>query len=284
MSFKNIRQLTTLFQSELKEIYAQEEIRNFIALIFDYKLSYSKVDLLMKQEDELAADIILFCEEALEKLKNHIPIQYIFGETEFYGLKFNVNPAVLIPRPETEELVHWIIEDCKTPDPEMLDIGTGSGCIPITLKKNIPDAKVKGWDISDEALTTARSNAALNNVMVDFCKQNALELKDVNEAFDIIVSNPPYVLEKEKELMHDNVLNNEPHLALFVPDNQPLLFYHAIAEFAKSNLKPSGKLYFEINEAFGDETVEMMEQLGFENIVLKKDLFGKDRMVRGEVN
>ncbi len=284
MSFKNIRQLTTLFQTQLKEIYAQEEIRNFIALIFDYKLNYSKVDQLMKQDDDLTADVILFCEETLEKLKHHIPIQYILGETEFYGLKFNVNPAVLIPRPETEELVHWIIEDCTFPKPKILDVGTGSGCIPITLKKNIPQAKVKGWDISEDALSTARNNASLNEVVVDFIKQNALDLEEVKDAFDIIVSNPPYVLEKEKDLMHDNVLNNEPHLALFVPDKEPLLFYRAIAEFAKSNLKQNGKLYFEINEAFGAETVEMMQQLGFENIVLKKDLFGKDRMVKGEVN
>ncbi len=284
MSFKNIRQLIALFQSQLNEIYAQEEIRNFISLMLDYKLNYSKVDLLMKQDDDLSAEVILYCEEALTKLRNHIPIQYILGETEFYGLKFKVNPSVLIPRPETEELVHWIIEDCTMLRPDILDIGTGSGCIPITLKKNILQAKVQGWDISEDALSTARNNASINKVLVDFNKQNALELESINEVFDIIVSNPPYVLEKEKELMHNNVLINEPHLALFVPDKEPLLFYRAIAEFAKSNLKQNGKLYFEINEAFGAETVELMQQLGFKNIVLKKDLFGKDRMVKGEVN
>ena len=191
MSFKNIRQLTALFQTQLKEIYAQEEIRNFIFLMLDYKLNYSKVDLLMKQDDDLSAEVILYCEEALTKLRNHIPIQYILGETEFYGLKFKVNPSVLIPRPETEELVHWIIEDCTMLRPDILDIGTGSGCIPITLKKNILHAKVQGWDISEDALSTARSNASINKVLVNFNKQNALELESIDEVFDIIVSNPP---------------------------------------------------------------------------------------------
>ncbi len=281
MSFKTIQQLSKYFQSQLNDIYIQEEIRNFIVFLLEFKLSYSKVDLLLKQDEELSDEVISFCELALTKLKNHIPIQYIIGETEFYGMKFNVNPSVLIPRPETEELVQWIIEDCIKNNPIIIDIGTGTGCIPITLKKNIPDAYVQGWDISIEALNAAKANATLNEVEVDFQIQNALELVNISDKADIIVSNPPYVLEKEKDLMHENVLENEPHLALFVPDTEPLLFYQSIAEFAMVNLNSNGSIFFEINETFGLETVNMLEQLGFVNVELRKDLFGKDRMVKG---
>ncbi len=284
MTTKTIHQLSTYFQNELKDCFAQEEIRNFIALILEYKLGYSKVDVLMKKDEDLNNDVALYCEEALEKLKNHVPIQYILGETEFYGLKFRVNSSVLIPRPETEELVHWIINDYKGKQAKILDIGTGSGCIPITLKKNIHDADVAAWDISEEALITAKSNAELNKADVVFEKQNALDLGSVEAKFDVIVSNPPYVLDKEKELMQNNVLDYEPHLALFVPDNDPLLFYQAIAEFAKTNLNSKGALYFEINESFGDATVQMLEKLGFINIELRKDLFGKDRMIKAHVD
>ncbi len=284
MNFKTIHQLSTYFQNELKESFAQEEIRNFIALILDFKLGYSKVDILMKQDEELEDAIVCYCNDALTKLKNLVPIQYILGETEFYGLKFKVNSSVLIPRPETEELVHWIIDDYQSKSPAILDIGTGSGCIPITLKVNIPESKVQSWDISEDALSIAKSNAELNNVHVCFEKQNALALSNLKDKFDVIVSNPPYVLDKEKELMHNNVLDYEPHLALFVPDNEPLLFYEAIARFAKTNLNPNGALYFEINEAFGSATVKMLEELGFVKVELKKDLFGKDRMVKGIIS
>ncbi len=284
MTIKTIHQLSTYFQDELKDCFSQEEIRNFIALILEYKLGYSKVDILMKKDEVLGDDIILYCEEALVKLQSHVPIQYVLGETEFYNLKFKVNSSVLIPRPETEELVHWIIKDYRSKQPAILDVGTGTGCIPIILKKNIPNAKLKAWDISVDALNTARSNAELNQVQVIFEKHDALDLSAIKETFDVIVSNPPYVLNKEKELMQHNVLDYEPHLALFVPDHEPLLFYKAIAEFAKTNLNAKGALYFEINEAFGDATVQMLDTLGFKRVELRKDLFGKDRMVKACVD
>ncbi|MCW3805121.1 peptide chain release factor N(5)-glutamine methyltransferase [Plebeiibacterium marinum] len=281
MEFKTINQLSAAFQEALSDIYPAEEIRNFVFFIMEYLLGYSKVDMLMKGEEELSAGTLGFCQDALGKLRQHVPIQYILGETEFYGLRFKVSNSVLIPRPETEELVHWIIEEANAEPLSVLDIGTGTGCIPITLKKNILGAQVEGWDISDEALLMAKENAELNQVKVAFYKQDALNIPEIDQQFDVIVSNPPYVLNKEKVLMKQNVLDNEPHLALFVPDAEPLLFYKSISAFAIKNLKPGGKLYFEINEAYGKETVEMMEHLGFKNVELRKDLFDKYRMVRG---
>ncbi len=227
----------------------------------------------------------------MEELKTGKPLQYVLGETEFYGLRFKVNPSVLIPRPETEELVEWIISDLPKPKTsieglKIIDIGTGSGCIPISLKKNLPEAQLFALDISPEALDVSIQNAALNQTTVNFIQADILNLLNkqlIAEKFGIIVSNPPYVTDAEKEQMLPNVLQHEPHLALFVPDNDPLIFYKAIADFAIKHLDTTGSLYLEINENLGEETVQLLKQMGFKKIVLRQDLSGKDRMIRSQI-
>jgi release factor glutamine methyltransferase len=220
----------------------------------------------------------------LDSLKNEIPIQYLLGKTSFYGLDFEVNPAVLIPRPETEELVDWIIsydQIHKSTKPlRILDIGTGSGCIAISLAKNIPNSQVFAIDVSEKALATAQKNAEINNVKVAFLEENILETDDLEQQFDIIVSNPPYVRQLEKQEIKKNVLDNEPHLALFVEDNDALVFYRKIAELAQKNLLPNGQLFFEINQYLGKEMMELLEKMGFKNIELRKDIYGNDRMIQ----
>jgi release factor glutamine methyltransferase len=282
MGFKTVKQVLVAFEQELFSVYTKQEIRSFVQLVMEFSAGFSKVDMLMKENDTLEENVQVFCKTALQKLKAHEPIQYIIGETQFYGLRFKVNKNVLIPRPETEELVHCIIEDATRTNLSILDIGTGSGCIPISLKKNIPDAKVFAWDISNDALQVATENANLNNVEVNFAHKDILSLSDYSERmFDVIVSNPPYVRNLEKAMMQPNVLAHEPHLALFVDDSDPLLFYRTISILAKGLLKPKGMLYFEINEAFAAETKDLMESLGYKKVEVKKDLFGKDRMVKG---
>jgi release factor glutamine methyltransferase len=222
----------------------------------------------------------------LVQLKLEIPIQYLLGKTSFYGLDFEVNSAVLIPRPETEELVDWIIQSqklkVKSQKIKILDIGTGSGCIAVSLAKNIPNAQVFAIDVSEKALATAKKNANLNDVNVTFLHQSILETEDLEQEFDIIVSNPPYVRNLEKKEIKKNVLDNEPHLALFVEDNDALIFYKKIAELAQKNLSNSGQLYFEINQYLGKEMVGLLETMSFKNIELRKDIYENDRMTRAE--
>ncbi|TXG39375.1 peptide chain release factor N(5)-glutamine methyltransferase [Seonamhaeicola maritimus] len=276
------------FHNELDSIYAKEEIDNFFFMLTESYFDVSRLKL------ALDPDIVLekphFILGALSQLKEEKPIQYILGETEFYGLQFKVNDDVLIPRPETEELVDWIL-NCHSERSEesselsVLDIGTGSGCIAISLAKQLPNAKVYALDVSKKALKVAIMNAELNNVEIEFIEHNILnprhaELVSASQKFDVIVSNPPYVRVKEKELMKQNVLNNEPHLALFVDDDNPLLFYKAICEFSKSNLKEEGRLFFEINEYLGNDMEELLKNYNFKNIELKQDIFEKDRMIK----
>ncbi len=282
MTIKTLKEIQNLFYKELELLYPKEEIRNFVYLIMNFKAGFSKTDLLIKNQDILEDAVITYCLECLNKLKLNTPIQYILGQTEFYGLPFNVNPAVLIPRPETEELVHWIIDENNKTNPNILDIGTGSGCIPVSLKKNIIEANVCAWDISSEALVIAQKNAAINHVKIDFILQNALTPPNEIDKYDIIISNPPYIRNLEKFMMHKNVLEHEPHLALFVSNEDPLIFYEAIAKFAINALINKGWLFFEINEALGKETVELLEVTGFTNIELRNDLFGKPRMVKAK--
>lgn len=278
----SVKQLIYNFNQELNAFYPQEEIRNFVWIILEHLLGFSRTDLTLKSDYILGEEDQLFCKEALLKLKQHVPIQHITGYTEFYGFKFNVNNEVLIPRPETEELVQWIIQENSLLVPSILDIGTGSGCIPITLIKHIPQAIVSAWDISPQALAVAKSNAHINNVEINFKLQDALKPNITQESkYDIIVSNPPYIRKLEKELMQDNVLKHEPHVALFVDDNDPLLFYRAISKLAIRALNTNGTLYFEINEALGKQTCDLMRQVGFKEVELRKDIFGKDRMVKG---
>jgi len=233
---------------------------------------------------EITKSDIIRWENVLTELKKQKPIQYILGETAFYGMRFTVNGDTLIPRPETEELVELIIKE-KAKDKrqqarvKILDIGTGSGCIAISLAKNITNAQVFAIDVSAKALVIAKKNAQLNTVNVTFIQKNILETADLEQQFDIIVSNPPYVRMLEKAEINPNVLQYEPHLALFVEDNDALLFYRKIAELAKINLSENGSLYFEINQYLGKETVELLMNLGFKNIELRKDIYGNNRMI-----
>ncbi|MBD0823120.1 peptide chain release factor N(5)-glutamine methyltransferase [Aestuariibaculum marinum] len=287
MKLKDIQQQ---FHLELDDIYGKEEVDSFFFLLIESFYNLTRIKLAMDPETLVNDSSKL--KEALELLKEEQPIQYILGETEFYGLPFKVNPYTLIPRPETEELVEWIIKHQPKLNHEtlnILDIGTGSGCIAISLAKNIPNAKVYALDVSPEALKMARQNAELNNVSIEFIEANILNPDTWSDAFksmsfSVIVSNPPYVREQEKQLMKPNVLNNEPHLALFVKDENPLLFYKAIAQYASSNLEKQGALFFEINEFLGREMIHLLTSNHFVNIQLKQDIFKKDRMIKGEKN
>ncbi len=276
-----IKEITSLIKDQLSPLVGDNEARHFIWLLFDYLRSYSPTDIILKEQEVLDTTEIAFINEALGRLMKGEPIQYVLGQTEFMGLSFKVDTRVLIPRPETEELVEWILSEVKNERVNVLDIGTGSGCIPIAIKKNLTKAKVVAWDVSVDALNVSKENAVINKVDVDFIEEDVFNPKIINQAyFDIVVSNPPYVTNKEKAMMAGNVLDNEPHLALFVSDDEPLVFYRAIACLSKNILKPGGKLYFEINQAYGKEVVEMLNSECFVNIILRKDLSGRDRMVR----
>jgi len=271
------------FQSELFGLYPKTEIRSFWLLIVEKLTGFSRTEIIVNKNTLFSKEQHQEIESFIEKLQKFVPIQYILGETEFYGLPFNVNDSVLIPRPETEELVDWIRnENDRNANLQILDIGTGSGCIAISLKHEFPNSTVDGFDISEEAQTTARSNAERNKLAVNFSRVDILNAPDFDTKWDIIVSNPPYVLEKEKADMLPNVLNNEPHVALFVPDNDPLLFYRKIAQLAQTHLKPNGKLYFEINRSAGKATVYLLEGIGFTDVELRKDISGNERMIRGK--
>ena len=256
-------------------------------MILEEKHQLKRIDLALHPDLDFSDEEISIWNLILEQLKQEIPIQYLLGKTSFYGLDFEVNPAVLIPRPETEELVDWIISSNlkieKFKDLKILDIGTGSGCIAISLAKNIPNAQVYAIDVSEKALATANKNAENNSVNVTFINQNILETEDLLQQFDIIVSNPPYVRNLEKEEIKKNVLDNEPHLALFVEDNDALIFYKKIAEMAQKNLSENGHLYFEINQYLGAEMIDLLEKMNFKNIELRKDIYGNDRMIKGSV-
>ncbi len=269
------------FFSELSNIYPTTEIQSFFKLLIEFKLGLNRIETALQPAFEINTENEVYLQSALQELKNHIPIQYIIGKTEFYGLTFRVTNDVLIPRPETEELVNWIVqENDQSEKLKILDIGTGSGCIAISLAKLLPNSEVTAIDISSEALKIAKENALLNNVTIHFLEKNILETTELPHNFDIIVSNPPYVRELEKEQMHPNVLRNEPHLALFVKDNNPLLFYDKIADLAKSNLTTNGTLYFEINQYLGSEMKELLQHKGFTTVELRKDLYDVDRMLK----
>ncbi len=269
---------------KLEGTYGTQEAQALVFLLLENLFSLSRIEILADKKIAAPAPTSPL-DSFIERLQKKEPIQYILGRTEFYGNPFVVNPSVLIPRPETEELVHLIHAENKDNNPlSILDIGTGSGCIAVSLKKLFPQATVYALDISAEALITAKNNTALNNVSVIFLEENILSSETVIPQTNIVVSNPPYVLHSEKKLMQTNVLDHEPHLALFAEDENPLIFYKAITEQAKKRLLPNGKLYFEINEQFGLETAELLREAGFTAIQVLKDLNGKDRIVRGERN
>lgn len=273
-------------RKELAGFFPKREIESLIYLIFEQLKGYSRTQFLLSGDDELNLEDRDEIKKIILRLKTHEPIQYILGQTEFYGLPFYAIRGVLIPRPETEELVQWIIEDNKSASPTILDIGTGTGCIAISLWKNIQQSTVLACDISPICLETALRNAALNEAKVSVFEYDILNFTPQVRfpELDIVVSNPPYIRNGEKVLMERNVLEYEPELALFVPDEDPLIFYQRIADIALLHLKNRGLLYFEINEAFGADCVEMLQAKGFSEIILIKDLNGKDRMIRARVS
>lgn len=266
--------------SELHGLYPVSEIEGFTRIIFEAVCGLSFTEQVVKKHEKIKAGDFSKIQEIISRLKTFEPIQYILGETEFYGLKLMVNRAVLIPRPETEELVEWMIHSDLPPNSRILDIGTGSGCIALALKSVFKNARVSGTDISEGALETANENAAKNKLDVHFFRSDILKLENLNnEIYDVIVSNPPYIRESEKQLMLPNVLEYEPLNALFVPDSDPLVFYRSIAAFANKYLAENGKLFFEINENLGQQMKNMLVDYGFCNIEIRKDINGKNRMI-----
>ena len=282
-----IKEYRTQFIQELAPIHDVGEAENFFYLILEEKHKLKRIDLALQPDLVFSDDEIVVWNLILKQLKQEIPVQYLLGKTSFYGLEFEVNANVLIPRSETEELVDWILKSQKSKVESqkirILDIGTGSGCIAIALAKNLPNATVFAIDVSENALATAKINAENNSVNVTFINQNILETEDLQQQFDIIVSNPPYVRHLEKEEIKKNVLDNEPHLALFVADNDALVFYKKIAELAQKNLSENGQLYFEINQYLGKETIDLLQKMNFATTELRKDIYGNDRMTKASV-
>ena len=313
----HVKSITAFFREELAGLYSTEEIENFCFYSFEHFLGFTRSDLTLKAMETVNESELLKFNDLVKRLKCEEPIQYILGEAWFYGLKFKVNKNVLIPRPETEELVEWIVKDVRTQESGVrsqkskdkksfwiLDIGTGSGCIAIALKKELPRVDVFAMDVSATALVVAKENAALNNVAVNFVEADILQLSHPATVklpppitigtqiplfpqipefkFDIIVSNPPYVLSSEKQTMSKNVLGYEPHLALFVEDTDPLLFYKSIIDFAEIKLEKNGKLFFEINETMAHEVKELLLKHNFKGVEIRKDLNGKERMIKAE--
>lgn len=276
------------FIDGLSTIYGSDEARSLTWLSISFVCKLERAKYLSVRQEEINSDDTEQLFKIHQKLIQGIPLQYILGETEFYDLIVKVNQSVLIPRPETEELVDWALITSRIINGEtevlkLLDIGTGSGCIAISIKKYIPLADITAIDISEAALNIARQNADLNQVKINFIQDDIFKptnLELINSKYDLILSNPPYVTEAEKDQMLDNVLNHEPHIALFVPDNDPLVFYRAIADFALNHLKINGFLFFELNEKFGKETINLLKEKGFKEIELRQDMGGKDRMIR----
>jgi release factor glutamine methyltransferase len=288
VSLNSVHSIHSLFQEELEPIYKKEEISGFLHhLFFEYK-GWSRAMSLLNKGVILSESEILMFYQALNELKQNKPIQYIIGKVPFYNLDFLVAPGVLIPRPETEELVSLILQESalrKYEGVSVLDIGAGSGCIGISYKKNLPASSVTLLDRSETALNISKQNAALNDVSVQLILADILVRENwkMIPAFNIIISNPPYVTNSEKREMRNNVLDYEPHEALFVPDEEPLLFYKAIAEFSRHHLIRPGLLYFEINERFGNEVKNLLLKKGFEKGEVLRDMNGKDRFIRAEV-
>ena len=264
----------------LRGHYPDSEALSLAKMLLTEAFGFSTLELYGGKDKEISGNRLRDLHEMLSRLQKNEPIQYIIGTESFCGLTFEVNPDVLIPRPETQELVRWIESDWKSVPCRILDIGTGSGCISISLAKFLEDAKVESWDISEGALQVAHRNCVRNEVEVLLRQQDVLSVVPEGELYQVIVSNPPYICEKEKVDMDANVLDWEPETALFVPDADPLLFYRKIAELGISMLCEGGALYFEINRAYGEDTLRMLEGLGYRQLELRKDDFGNDRMIK----
>ena len=282
-----LKEFKLFFNEALSAIYPKTEIDSFFFILMEEKLHLQRIDTVLKPDFLISEENLIVLKNILKRLEREEPIQYILGNTEFYGLPFFVNKNTLIPRSETEELVAWVqteIAALRTKNQNkflsILDIGTGTGCIPVSLAKNVDSVKISAIDISSEALLIAKENALLNKVAINFIELDILNAEKLPQKYDIIVSNPPYVRELEKVEIKNNVLENEPHLALFVADDNPLIFYSKIADLAKKQLLKNGLLFFEVNQYLGKETLQMLQEKGFKNSELKKDLFGNYRMIK----
>ncbi|NOU58922.1 peptide chain release factor N(5)-glutamine methyltransferase [Marinifilum caeruleilacunae] len=279
----NIQSTINYIKKELEGIYSLRECESVAYILLENVLDYSRTQIQLNKNESISKEQYNQIRNYISELQENKPIQYILGEADFYEMKFKVNRHTLIPRPETEELVHAIINENKKEKLNVLDIGTGSGCIPICLAKHLQEANVTSVDISAEAIATAKENAEVNQVKVHFFERDILAWENFEwQQLDIIVSNPPYVTMAEKEKMEKNVLDFEPHTALFVSNHDPLIFYRRIAELAIAHLKKDGMLYFEINESLGKEMIDLLEQRGFSNIKLRQDINGKDRMISAQ--
>lgn len=281
-------------RNRLTPLYDENEARAIMQHLLEVGFGLTLTDIICGRLQQMTDDNADRLEEMMHLLTLGEPLQYVLGKADFCGRTFHVEPGVLIPRPETEELCEWITHDMtasdslsaisttfrNTPSPTLLDIGTGSGCIAITLALNLPHTQVTAWDLSTDALRIANRNAQDLQAGVNFIPQDALHAPNDTAKWDVIVSNPPYICDKERADMAVNVLENEPAMALFVPDNNPLLFYHAIARYARQALKPGGRLYFEINPLYADEMKTMLEEEGMSEVITQKDAYGKMRMMR----
>lgn len=272
----------THFYKELEALYPQEEYETFFKVLAQEYLKLAAYEIPLNFQLELDMVQRNLFDKALSRLQQIEPLQYIVASTEFYGFPFQLSPAVLIPRPETEELVEWIYTDFKNTSCTILDIGTGSGAIAVSLAKLLPEAEVTAIDVSEDALKIAEANATSNAVNVQFIKQDILDCQALDRSYDVIVSNPPYVRDLEKAEIKANVLNYEPHLALFVEDQNALIFYKKIAELAIKALQPNGILYFEINQYLSAETVSLLKNIGFSQVELRDDFAGKPRMIKAQ--
>jgi len=272
---EKVSNITPYFKVELLGIAQEREVISWAYIVIQHLLGYNRSDCIIHMDKEITIEISDHIKQIVRDLKTQKPLRYILGEVDFYGMKFQVNQHTLIPRPETEELVDWILKEEFS---SALDIGTGSGCIAVALAKNT-NALITAIETSEDALNVAKQNSRINRVEINFFHQDILKISSLSKV-DVIVSNPPYVLEFEKQKMRANVLEYEPYLALFVPDTDPILFYKKIGLLAEKSLNCGGKLYFEINEKYGAEILEMLSKIGFVDIKLKKDINDKDRMLK----
>ncbi len=277
-----VSELVEMFRDRLRKIYPPREVEAMLVRTFEHHLQYGKADLILNADKRLHWLYRVAFESVIMALEAHEPIQYILGRTEFYGLSFYADDRALIPRPETEELVRWVIDDVGSRELKILDIGTGSGCIAVALKKHLPRAEVHALDSSSAALDLAAENVRYNKVSVHLFLHDILAQDSLNFMnFDVMVSNPPYIAEGDMSGMDSNVVDHEPHVALFVPDDDPLLFYRRIVDLADGHLNRGGQLFFEVDERHGLEVVSLLEDRGFKQVELRQDLNGKGRMVRG---
>tara|TARA_R110002050_G_scaffold204327_1_gene339665 strand:- start:152564 stop:153424 length:861 start_codon:yes stop_codon:yes gene_type:complete len=283
MPDNKISSVNRYFHQKLDHLYDPNEVDSFFRLLLEFELNVRRLDLLKEPDLRMSESQLLTFISFSRRLVNFEPIQYIIGATDFMGLNLHVSPSVLVPRPETEELVNWVVQTVDNSAPlEIIDIGTGSGCIALALKTAMPKTYLTGVDVKREALEVAQKNGTDTGIHVDWKMRDALNMPGDVDKYDVVVSNPPYVLNSEKQLMSPNVLNFEPHSALFVDDEDPLLFYEAISNWAINSIRKGGYLFFEINEKYAQQTLDLLTEYGFQEVTIKDDIFDKPRMIRAK--